>query len=83
MCVLDQDGSFMGEFYENANRHGIYLSYVPAQAHWQMGDGERHGSVFREVCERNVDDLQIVGKEQMNESGCFSCYAKNMLIRKA
>lgn len=43
---------------------GIYVDYVPAEAHNKIGLIERRNAVFRSLMERRIDQRAIRGREQ-------------------
>ena len=53
--LLDAEGAMKSfEFDELMAQSGIQVRFVPPDAHFQLGKGERHGDIAREIMHRAV-----------------------------
>ncbi|CAK9087481.1 unnamed protein product [Durusdinium trenchii] len=74
---LDPDGSFRSHFEDGLDQAGVFIDYVPAEAHNKIGLIERHDAVFRSLMERIIDHRAITGREQMYYTTTAAAFAKN------
>ena len=74
---LDPDGSFRSHFEDDLDQAGVFIDYVPAEAHNKIGLIERHNAVFRSLMERIIDYRAITGREQMYYTTTAAAFAKN------
>ena len=73
----DPDGSFRGHFEDAMDRAGVYMDYIPAEAHHRIGLIERHNATLRELMERTIDSRAVVGEYHMEQAAIAACFAKN------
>ncbi|CAK9030852.1 Pentatricopeptide repeat-containing protein [Durusdinium trenchii] len=74
---LDPDCSFRSHFEDDLDQAGVFIDYVPAEAHNKIGLIERHNAVFRSLMERIIDYRAITGREQMYYTTTAAAFAKN------
>ena len=65
------------QFCEN---HGINMSHIAADAHWQLGKTERHGHWFEQILERIMDEVRPQSAEEFVDCVTQAQVAKNSLI---
>jgi hypothetical protein len=73
----DPDGSFRGSFESSMDEAGVYMDYIPAEAHHRIGLIERHNATLRELMERTIDSRAVVGDYDMEQAAVAACFAKN------
>ena len=73
----DPDGSFRSSFERDMEEAGVYMDYVPAEAHHKIGLIERHNHTYRTIMERIIDYHGITGRDQMQVVTAMTAYAKN------
>ena len=73
----DPDGSFRSTFEEAMDEAGVYIDYIPAEAHHKIGLIERHNATYREIMERVIDSQGISGPDQMEILTAMTSHAKN------
>lgn len=73
----DPDGSFRGSFGSSMDEAGVYMDYIPAEAHHRIGLIERHNATLRELMERTIDSRAVVGEYDMEQAAVAACFAKN------
>ena len=73
----DPDPSFRGAFEENMDKAGVYMDYIPAEAHNKIGLIERHNATLRDLMERTIDSRAVTGAAQMEQAAIAACFAKN------
>jgi hypothetical protein len=71
------------EFEELMAQSGIQVRFVPPDAHFQLGKGERHGDIAREIMHRLIHQHGILGAEDMDVIATMATHAKNTLARRA
>ena len=79
--VLDQDGSFMGEFWTYLVDQSTEVDYVPPEAHHRLGKAERCNAVYREMLNRVVDSMAVVTDEDMELAIDATTHAINSMPR--
>ena len=82
--LLDAEGAMKSfEFEELMAQSGIQVRFVPPDAHFQLGKGERHGDIAREIMHRLIHQHGILGAESMDMVATMATHAKNTLTRRA
>ena len=56
---------------------GVYMDYVPAEAHNKIGLIERHNATYRSLMERVIEQQAVVGSNQMELTTAAAAHAKN------
>ena len=82
--LLDAEGAMKSfDFEELMAQSGIQVRFIPPDAHHQLGKGERHGDIAREMMYRLVHQHGIIGAEGMDMIATMTTHAKNTLARRA
>eukprot|EP00435_Cladocopium_sp_Y103_P012135 s282_g3.t1 len=82
--LLDAEGAMKSfEFEELMAQSGIQVRFVPPDAHYQLGKGERHGDIAREIMHRLIHQHGILGADGMDMVATMATHAKNTLARRA
>lgn len=82
--LLDAEGAMKSfSFEELMSQSGIQIRFVPPDSHFQLGKGERHGDIAREMMNRLVHQHGVVGAEDMDIAATMVAHAKNTLARRA
>lgn len=82
--LIDAEGAIKSFGFEGLmSQSGIQLRFVPPDAHYQLGKGERHGHIAREIMNRLIHQHGVLGSEGMMMVACMATHAKNTLIRRA
>ena len=61
----------------------VKLALVPADAHWQLGTGERHGYAFKRTLSKLVDQFVPLTAKDMGLLAIMAARANNNLTRRA
>ena len=70
----DADGAFRSHFEDYLNNHGVFVDYIPAEAHHLI---ERHNATLRSILERVIDAQAVNGPEQLDLAITAATFAKN------
>ena len=82
--LIDAEGAMKSfDFEELMAQSGIMIRFVPPDAHYQLGKGERHGDIVREIMHRLIHQHGIIGSDSMDIAATMSTHAKNSLTRRA
>lgn len=82
MLLTDSAGEFCSdEFSRYLQSHDIKTSIVPAESHWQMGRGERHGGILQRMLDKYQIDHPICSDQDLKEALVHCTAAKNSLSR--
>ncbi|CAK0846122.1 unnamed protein product, partial [Prorocentrum cordatum] len=81
--AVDMDGSFMGNFKERLESHGVNVSYCPPDVHWQIGTVERHNASWRWIWNRTCDACAVKTAEEVDMTTIAVSEAKNNAVRWA
>ena len=80
MC--DSAGEFCSdEFSLQLQQFDIRCTVIPAEAHWQMGKCERHGSIIQNMLNKYQIDHTISTDEEFSDALTHCTAAKNSLSR--
>ena len=80
--MSDSAGEFCSEeFGQFLQTHNCRSIVIPAEAHWQLGRCERHGSILQHMLEKYEIDLPIDDDHMMSEALIQCTNAKNSLSR--
>ena len=63
--VMDQGVHSKGCFMSLLETMGTIIRQVGVQTPWQLGTGERHGGILKEIAKRAVYDKQLSGERDM------------------
>ena len=66
-------------FKQYAERHGIWLEFIPAEAHWRVGLIERRNSVLRDIMERIIDAEAIFNADDFDQAIEAATHALNSM----
>ena len=80
--VHDQGGEFEGTFVNLLEQFSISSKVTGAHAGWQLGRGERHGSLLGQALQAIVDEHGVEGYHQMKEALSCACMAKNATVTR-
>ena len=82
MC--DSAGEFNSEtFAKFLQDQSIAAHVIPAEAHWQLGRAERHGSILKEMLSKYHEDKPIRSDQEFEQALIELCSAKNAMSRHA
>ena len=82
MLLTDSAGEFCSdEFSRYLQSHDDKTSIVPAESHWQMGRGERHGGILQRMLDKYQIDHAICNEQDLKEALIHCTAAKNSLSR--
>ncbi|CAK9008588.1 unnamed protein product [Durusdinium trenchii] len=73
----DPDGSIRAAFEAAMDEAGVYMDYVPPEAHNKIGLIERHNATHRSLMERVIEQQAVVGSNQMELTTAAAAHAKN------
>ena len=80
--MSDSAGEFCSEeFCQFLQSHNCRSIVIPAEAHWQLGRCERHGSILQHMLEKYEIDYPIDSDDKMTEALVQCTAAKNSLSR--
>jgi hypothetical protein len=63
--VVDQGVHNKGRFMSLLETMGTIIRQVGVQTPWQLGTGERHGGILKEIAKRAIYDKQVSGERDM------------------
>ncbi|CAE7561028.1 RE2 [Symbiodinium necroappetens] len=63
--VLDRGLENRGQLQKLMTAHGVQLRYIGVESPWQLGRGERHGGLLKEVIKAVVTSRQLRGRQNM------------------
>lgn len=82
MLLTDSAGEFCSEeFSQFLQANDVKATIVPAESHWQMGRGERHGAIIQGMLDKYQVDHAIRSDEDLREALSQCTMAKNSLSR--
>ena len=82
MLLTDSAGEFCSEeFSQFLQENDVKTTIVPAESHWQMGRGERHGAILQRMLEKYQVDHPITTDTDLKEALSQCIMAKNSLSR--
>ena len=73
----DPDGSSRGYFEASMDQAGVFLDFIPAEAHHRIGLIQRHNSTLRDLMERVIDPRAVSDEAMMQQAVIAACFAKN------
>lgn len=80
--LVDLDSGFRDQFLQLMDNRSIMVRCAAGQAHWQNGVCERHGSTWKSIWSKLVEELQVVDAELHEAIACTND-AKNQLRNKS
>eukprot|EP00435_Cladocopium_sp_Y103_P016026 s641_g4.t1 len=80
--VHDQGGEFEAAFVGLMEQFSINTTVTGAHAPWQLGVGERHGSLLGHALQSIVTEQQCEGYRSMKEALSCACMAKNATVTR-
>ncbi|CAE7562382.1 RE1 [Symbiodinium sp. CCMP2592] len=63
--VLDRGLENRGQLQKLLSSHGVLLRYIGVESPYQLGRGERHGGILKEVIKGIVTSRQLRGRQNM------------------
>ena len=63
--VLDRGLENRGQLQKLMTAHGVQLRYIGVESPWQLGRGERHGGLLKEVIKAVVTSRRLRGRQNM------------------
>ncbi len=82
MLLTDSAGEFCSEeFSQFLQSNDIKATIVPAESHWQMGRGERHGAIIQRMLDKYQIDHNMMSEQDLKEALTQCTMAKNSLSR--
>ena len=82
--LLDAEGAMRGfQFELLCAQASIKVRFVPPDAHWQLGRGERHGQAAKWIMSRLVSQFAATSSDEMELLSAMACFSKNTLARRA
>ena len=82
MLLTDSAGEFCSdEFSQFLQANDVKATIVPAESHWQMGRGERHGAIIQRMLDKYQVDHAISSEQDLKEALSQCTMAKNSLSR--
>ena len=82
--MFDSATGFNSETVERYfQEHSIRSHVIPAEAHWQLGRAERHGSILQTMLDKYHVDHPISNWQEFEIALQLLCNAKNSLSRHA
>ena len=82
MVTCDRGLRNRGTFAKSLTANGTYLRQAALESPWQLGKGERQGSILKTLLKKLIIDHQTVGKPAMKEVITVALDCKNNYIRK-
>eukprot|EP00435_Cladocopium_sp_Y103_P025818 s3297_g6.t1 len=79
----DRAKYFLRDFSEAMAAEGCYFDAASKASPWQLGQVERHGSIWKNVLKKMVWSEQLAGRELMMHATSATNQAKNALARKS
>ena len=80
---VDKDGAFEGTFLEKIRSMGTLVDNPPAEAHWQAGEVEAYNRAFRENATKLIDEMSLVGDQDMKMMACAVSASMNDRVRSS
>ncbi|CAE7502298.1 TY4B-J, partial [Symbiodinium sp. CCMP2456] len=75
--VLDRGLENRGQLQKLMTAHGVLLRYIGVESPFQLGRGERHGGILKEVIKALVTSRQLRGRQNMEFAVTESVGIKN------
>ncbi|CAE7224139.1 RE2, partial [Symbiodinium sp. CCMP2456] len=75
--VLDRGLENRGQLQKLMTAHGVLLRYIGVESPYQLGRGERHGGILKEVIKALVTSRQLRGRQNMEFAVTESVGIKN------
>ena len=80
VVTCDKGVHNQGKLKDLLRTHGIRLRYTGIEAPFQLGRGERQGSLFKDLVATAIEERQIVGVYEMKCLIAEMCVVKNMKL---
>ena len=82
--LTDAEGAFKSyKFDDLTEQTGIKVRFVPKDAHWQLGKGERHGATVKYIFEKTASQFGITEEAEVDIALVMTADAKNSLINRS
>ena len=78
--VCDRGMRNQGRMKDLLRIYAINLRYIGVEAPHQLGRGERHGGLFKELIYASVEERQVIGVQQVKMLVTETCMVKNMKL---
>ncbi|CAK9043953.1 Protein NO VEIN (Protein EMBRYO DEFECTIVE 2597) [Durusdinium trenchii] len=74
---VDDDGAFKSNFMDYCDEGGVFLDFIPPEAHFKLGTIERHNGALRMLLEKIVDSTPCSTPEDLDNAIVSALYSKN------
>lgn len=74
---VDPDCAFQGEFEQLVGSRGVFIDFIPPEAHNRIGLIERHNAVLRDLCERVIEAQGVTGPDQAKQAVSAGVFSMN------
>ncbi|CAK9056155.1 unnamed protein product [Durusdinium trenchii] len=74
---VDDDGAFKSNFMDYCDEGGVFLDFIPPEAHFKLGTIERHNGTLRMLLEKIVDSTPCSTPEDLDNAIVSALYSKN------
>ena len=74
---VDDDGAFKSAFMDYCDEGGVFLDFIPPEAHFKLGTIERHNGTLRMLLEKIVDSTPCSTPEDLDNAIVSALYSKN------
>ena len=74
---VDPDCAFQGEFEQLVGSRGVFIDFIPPEAHNRIGLIERHNAVLRDLCERVIEAQGVTGPDQVKQAVSAGVFSMN------
>lgn len=78
--VCDQGVHNRGRLQAVLQAHGTVIRRVGVRAPYQLGTGERHGGMLKQIMYKAVHDRQMMGADMISALCAEACRTKNTLV---
>ena len=79
----DRAKYFLADFADALSSEGCYFDSAAKASPWQIGQVERHGSIWKSILQKMIWGEQLAGREHMLFATSAINQAKNSLVRKS
>ena len=80
VVTCDRGMRSQGKLKDLLRVNGIQLRYTGVEAPFQLGRGERQGSIFKDLIYAAIEERQILGTKEMQILIAETCVVKNMKL---
>jgi len=80
--VCDRGLHNRGEFARGLKANGTHIRQAALEAPEQIGRGERHGGIMKNLMKTTIKEHHVVGKDQMKQVGYIAQETKNDMSKR-